>query len=68
MKIEELISGKNDRQNIELAGVSLPIAALKRFMDDGYTHVKPYRTEKTFSMWGKTCTGCFTQEEIVKRS
>ncbi|MCG6880184.1 MAG: hypothetical protein LJE96_13685 [Deltaproteobacteria bacterium] len=68
MKIEELISGKNDRQTIEFAGVSLPIAALRRFMDDGYTHMKPYQTEKTFSMWGKTCTGCFTQEEIVNRS
>lgn len=68
MKIEELIAGKNDRQNIEFAGVSLPIAALRRFMDDGYTHMKPYQTEKTFSMWGKTCTGCFTEEEIVKRS
>jgi hypothetical protein len=68
MKIEELINGKNDRQTIEFAGVSLPIAALRRFMDDGYTHMKPYQTEKTFSMWGKTCTGCFTQEEIVNRS
>jgi hypothetical protein len=68
MKIEELINGKNDRQTIEFAGVSLPIAALRRFMDDGYTHMKPYQTEKTFSMWGKTCTGCFTQEEILNRS
>ena len=68
MKIEELITGKNDGQNVQIAGVSLPITALKRFMDDGYTHLKPYRTEKTFSLWGKTCTGCFTETEIVNRA
>ena len=68
MKIEELIAGKNDGQNIQIAGVSLPIAALKRFMNGGYTHLKPYQTEKTFSLWGKTCTGCFTKTEIVNRA
>jgi hypothetical protein len=68
MKIEELIAGKKDGQTVQIAGVSLPIVALKQFMDDGYTHLKPYQTEKTFSMWGKTCTGCFTENEIVNRS
>ncbi len=68
MKIEELIAGKNDGQNVQLAGASLPIAALKRFMDDGYTHLKPYQTEKTFSLWGKACTGCFTETEIINRA
>lgn len=67
MKIEELIAGKNDGQNVQVAGISLPVSALKQFMDDGYTHLKPYRTEKTFSMWGKACTGCFSEEEIVNR-
>jgi hypothetical protein len=68
MKIEELIAGKNDGQNVQIAGVSLPIAALKRFMNDGYTHLKPYQTEKTFSFWGKACTGCFSEAEIVNRA
>ena len=67
MKIEEMIAGKNDSQNLEIAGVTLPIAALKRFMADGYTDIQPYKTEKTFSMWGKACTGCFTEEEIINR-
>ncbi len=67
MKIEELIAGKNDGQNVQVAGVSLPISALKQFMDDGYTHLKPYQAEKTFSLWGKTCTGCFSEQEIVNR-
>ncbi|MBT3255170.1 MAG: hypothetical protein HN366_01755 [Deltaproteobacteria bacterium] len=68
MKIEELIAGKNDGQNVQIEGVSLPITALKRFMENGYTHLKPYRTEKTFSLWGKTCTGCFTETEMVNRA
>ncbi len=68
MKIEELITGKDDGQNVQIGGVSLPIAALKRFMENGYTHLKPYQTEKTFSLWGKTCTGCFTESEIINRA
>ena len=67
MKIEELISGKNDGQQVQIAGVSLPVSALKRFMDEGYSHLKPYQTEKTFSLWGKACTGCFSEQEIVNR-
>ncbi len=67
MKIEELIAGKNEGQDVQVAGASLPISALKRFMDDGYTHLKPYQAEKTFSFWGKTRTGCFSEQEIIKR-
>lgn len=68
MKIEELITGKDDGRTVQIAGVSLPIAALRRFMENGYTHLKPYQTEKTFSLWGKTCTGCFTEAEMVNRA
>lgn len=68
MKIEELITGKDDGRAVQIAGVSLPIAALKRFMENGYTHLKPYQTEKTFSLWGKACTGCFTEAEMVNRA
>ena len=67
MKIEELIAGKNDDQKVEIAGASLPISALKRFMDDGYTHLKPYKAERTFSLWGKVRTGCFSEQEIINR-
>jgi len=35
MKIEELIAGKMMVRMFNLQGASLPIAALKRFMDDG---------------------------------
>ena len=54
MKIEELIAGKNDTQQVQIAGASLPVSALKRFMAEGYSHLKPYQTEKTFSLWGKS--------------
>ena len=68
MKIEDLISGKGDSEKVSVGNVSLPVSALKSFIKDGYVHVKPYMSEKTFSMWGKTCTGCFTEQEILERA
>ena len=67
MKIEDLVSGKGDSETVAVGNVSLPVSALNRFIRDGYAHVRPYEAEKTFSMWGKACTGCFTEEEILKR-
>jgi hypothetical protein len=68
MKIEELIAGKGDGETIPVGKVSLTVSALKKFVRDGYTHIKPYEAEKTFSMWGKASTGCFTEQEILERS
>ncbi len=68
MKIEDLISGKGDSEKVPVGNVSLPVSALNRFIGDGYDHIRPYRTEKTFSMWGKACTGCFTEKEILERA
>jgi len=31
MKIEELISGKGDREKIEIEGISIPVSALRSF-------------------------------------
>ncbi len=67
MKIEDLISGKGNGDKVSVGGVSLPVSALKKFIADGYVHIKPYETEGTFSMWGRACTGCFTQEQILER-
>ena len=67
MKIEELISGKGDNEKVAVANVSLPVSALNKFIKDGYDQIRSYQTEKTFSMWGKACTGCFTEKEIVER-
>ena len=68
MKIEELISGKNDNEEIEIEGVSIPTSALKNLMKDGYVNLKAYKEEKTFSLWGKTCTACLTEQELREKA
>ena len=68
MKIEELISGKNDNEEIEIEGVSIPISALKNLIKDGYVNLKAYKEEKTFSLWGKTCTACLTEQELREKA
>jgi hypothetical protein len=64
MKIETLISGKNDNDAVEFEGVFIPVTALRRLMKQGYVSVRPYKEEKTFSLWGKTSTACFTVQEF----
>lgn len=64
MKIEEVISGKNDHEEVVLGGLSAPVSALKRAMQKGYINIVPYETEGTFSMWGKNCTACLTPEQL----
>ena len=64
MKIETLISGKNDKDAVEFEGVFIPVTALRRLMKQGYVSVRPYKEEKTFSLWGKTSTACFTVQEF----
>jgi len=68
MKIEDLIAGKNDSEKLNLEGIPIPVAALKNYMKDGYEHIRPYKEEKTVSLWGKACTGCFTEEEIRNKA
>jgi hypothetical protein len=68
MKIADLISGKGDDEKVAVANVSLSVSALNKFIGDGYDQIRPYQTEKTFSMWGKACTGCFTEKEILERA
>lgn len=67
-KIEELISGKEDSQEVNVDGFSLPVSALKKLMDDGYVNLQVYKDNKTFSLWGKNCTACFTEEQIRERA
>jgi len=67
MKIEDLISGKGKGDKVPVGNVSLPVSALKKFLADGYLHIRPYESEHTFSMWGKACTGCFNEQEILAR-
>lgn len=67
MKIDDMISGKKDNEEIIIEGLKIPVSALKNFMKEGYEHLLPYREEKTISIWGKTCTGCFTEWEISQK-
>jgi hypothetical protein len=64
MKIEALISGKNDNDGVEIEGVPVSVSALKHLMKEGYVSLRPYKEEKTFSLWGKTSTACFTAQEL----
>jgi len=66
MKIEELISGKDDSAEIEVKGIPVAVSALKSLMEQGYEYLRPYRNEKTFSLWGKTCTACVTFEQLAQ--
>jgi hypothetical protein len=68
MKIEDMISGKNDKEEIIIGDLKIPVSALKNFMKEGYEHLLPYKNEKTLSIWGKTCTGCFTEQEIREKA
>ena len=67
MKIQELISGKKDNDEVQIDSISLPVSALKNLMSDGYVNLKVYRENGTFSLWGKNCTVCFTEQQIRER-
>ncbi len=68
MKIEEIISGRNDQEDVDIEGISIPVLALKELIKDGYEHVKLYKENNTFSLWGKTCTACLTEEQLRQRA
>ncbi|MBK5100077.1 MAG: hypothetical protein JJE15_03680 [Desulfobacteraceae bacterium] len=67
MKIEDLIAGKNEQEEINVEGITLPVSGLKKCMKEGYIHLRPYKEEKTVSLWGKTCTGCFTVQDLREK-
>ena len=64
MKIEDLIAGKKENDEISFEGITLPVSGLKKCVEEGYIHIRPYKEEKTVSVWGKTCTGCFTEQDL----
>jgi hypothetical protein len=68
MKLEELISGKDGQKEVTLEGVSIPVSALKRLMEEGYLRVRSYKENNTFFLWGKTCSACLTKDDIFKRA
>ena len=68
MKIEELISGRDDKEDVDIEGIAIPVLVLKELIRNGYEHVKLYRENNTFSLWGKTCTACLTEEQLRQRA
>ena len=68
MKIEDLIPGKNDDEMIHIEGISIPVSAVKNLIDEGYVSIRPYPENKTVSVWGKSCTGCFTEQELKEKA
>jgi hypothetical protein len=68
MKLEELISGKSQQDSVNIDGLSIPVAALKNLSKEGYENMRVYKDNKTFSLWGKTCTVCFTLEQLQERA
>ncbi len=67
MKIEELVTGKNDNAEIQIEGAPIPVKALRNLINDGYIHIKSYRENKTYSLWGKNCSACLTVQELRGR-
>ncbi|MFP4085568.1 MAG: hypothetical protein ACLFUL_02150 [Desulfobacteraceae bacterium] len=64
MKIEELLSGKSDDQEITVDGISIPTQSLRKLVAEGYENLKVYEENHTLSLWGKTCSACFTEEQV----
>jgi len=68
MKIEEMIAGKDDGETVSVDGFSVPVGALRKLFDDGYVNLVFYKDNKTFALWGKNCSACFTSEQIQERT
>ena len=68
MKIEDLIAEKNEEDRVSIDGTSIPVKALKNLLNQGYVHVQPYKENKTFSFWGKSCTACFNEDQLLESS
>lgn len=68
MKIQEVISGKREEESVNLDGSSVPVAVLKNLSKEGYENLRVYKDNKTFSLWGKTCSACFSVERLQERA
>ncbi len=64
MKIQDLIAVKGNGDHVVVDGLKVPVSSLKRLMDEGYENVRVYKQSRTFSLWGKTCSACFSEEHL----
>jgi hypothetical protein len=67
MDIRDLIQGKSHDQEIDVEGIAIPVPALRKLMEEGYSKLRAYRENHTVAVWGKSCTACFTEEQLRKR-
>ncbi len=67
-KLAELVQGKGDSDSVTLDGVSMPVKALKRLMEEGYENIRVFPDTKTISTWGKNCTACFTESLLREKA
>jgi hypothetical protein len=67
MNIEELISGKDDSEKVELGGISIPVNSLKSLMQEGYVNLRPEPKSKSVVLWGKTVCACFREVQLQER-
>jgi len=67
LKIVEVIAGKREEESVNFDGLSAPVAALKNLSKEGYESMRVYKDNKTFSLWGKTCSACFSLEHLQEK-
>ena len=67
IKIKDLITGKNDNGKIEMDGFSIPVLVLKTLYNEGYENLRIRKENNTFSLWGKNCTACFSEAQLLER-
>lgn len=64
MRVQDLIAGKGNGDQADVEGFRVPVLALKRLLGEGYENIRVYKESRTFSLWGKACTACFTEERL----
>lgn len=63
-RIQDLIAGKGENDQVLMEGVSLPVGRLKSFADKGYEYVKCFAGSDQVALWGKSCSACYTSAQI----
>ena len=65
MKIDDLVADAGGAAEVDAGGIQIPVRGLNALREQGYEKLRPYRSENTVSVWGKTCSGCFTREQLL---
>jgi hypothetical protein len=68
MRVEELVSGKNEQDSVSIDGTPIRVKSLNKLLAEGYVQVRSYKASRTFSFWGKSCTACFTEAQLMDHS